>query len=168
MTNLLAIYAAILSTFVFVWNVYRSQPRANVQLVLGVEHRNEQPLFGVYALIQNSSAHTVHIGSIEALYPWRTETLKARLEHMLKYRRLPIHAGWCHSYLVFDDIDTGLPTSIEPGRSHRVFIPDKQIEDMLERAKGRKFKVVVQDELWRNMYSKSFTYDGLREKNSPE
>ena len=40
-TDYLAIYAAILSTLVFLWNVLQSRPRIKVDLTLGIEGADE-------------------------------------------------------------------------------------------------------------------------------
>lgn len=58
--------------------------------------------------------------------------------------------------MVFDDIDTGLPISIEPRTSHSIFIPEEKIWDMLEEDEASKFAAVVQDALWRDKYSSVF------------
>lgn len=62
LTEGLAIYGAILSTFVFTWNILRSRPKIRIQIVYGIS--------GVVVSIQNPSSGPVHITSVSFLYPF--------------------------------------------------------------------------------------------------
>lgn len=53
-------------------------------------------------------------------------------------------------------IETGCPVTLEANKSHKVFIPEPIVGKMLERGIGRSLMANVQDELWRNVYSKEF------------
>jgi hypothetical protein len=55
-------------------------------------------------------------------------------------------------------INDGCPTSIEPGKSHWIFVRHEVLDQLLEYAESRRLKAVVQDALWRKKYSKAFEY----------
>jgi hypothetical protein len=63
---------------------------------------------------------------------------------------------WAHTSTIFDDITTGLPTSIAPRSSHNIFIPKEKIREMLKRNGSTRFAAGVQDALSRNKYSAPF------------
>ena len=153
LTTSLAIYAAILSTAVFLWNVSRSLPKFTVKLVFGMDSRDNENVSGVYISLQNPSTRTVHINSIVLVHLYKEVTLRDRVETLLKYRRFGKTVGWAQNSLLFKDIDTGLPISLEAGRSHMIFIPDDVIEEFLEDSVGRKFVAQAQDALWHNKTS---------------
>jgi len=95
LTDLLAIYGAVLSTAVFLWNAVRARPKVKVRLVYASEKdENDDLQFGVRVFVQNPSAHTVHITAISLLYPWKKVGLGDRLAHIVKYRSLPTRVGW--------------------------------------------------------------------------
>lgn len=62
-TKYLAIYAALLSTAVFLWNVWRARPKFKVKLTLGMDKIEDEYVSGAYIALQNPSAHTVHISA---------------------------------------------------------------------------------------------------------
>ena len=74
-TDYIAIYAAVLSTLVFLWNVLSARPKITVTLVLGANRLDEDFQSGVGLNIQNPSPHTVHVTSVSILYPFRRVTL---------------------------------------------------------------------------------------------
>lgn len=156
LTKLLAIYAAILSTAVFMWNVSRSRPKFTVKLALGLDKCDEDYVSGVYISLQNTSSHTVHINQVRFVCPYRKVTLWDRIEALVKYRRFGRTVGWVHTGVPLENIDTGLPISLEAGNSHMIFIPDEVIEEMLDDSLSRKFVVQAQDALWRNKASATF------------
>ena len=55
-TDYLAIYAALLSTFVFFWNVVQSRPRIKVDLIFGVEGSGEPLRSGIYVFVRNPTS----------------------------------------------------------------------------------------------------------------
>lgn len=70
-TEFLAIYAAFLSTVVFIWNWAREIPRVKVKIVCGTEKVDEGYLSGVYIFVQNPTPHTVHLAAIHILYLYK-------------------------------------------------------------------------------------------------
>ena len=155
-TEFLAIYAAVISTVVFAWNVTTSRARFSVTLAGGANKSGEEYELGVFLSIQNPSLHTVHVNSVSLLYPYRKITLYEKIEHLIKYRRVGRYTGWVHNGLIFDDIETGLPVSIDPRQSHSIFIPENVIWEMLGKDGSAVFAAEVQDALWRDKYSEAF------------
>ena len=67
-TDYLAIYTAILSTSVFLWNILQSRPRVVIDLLPGLDDSAANPRIGVYVIIRNVSSHDVHLAAINVLY----------------------------------------------------------------------------------------------------
>lgn len=159
LTDYLAVYGAALSTLVFVWNARRASPQVRVRvvythgMVVDGELKN-----GVGIFIQNPSASTAHVTAVSFVYPLMNASLFQRIGHLVKYRRSPRRMGWCHSSLQNFGLNVGLPTSIEPAKSHLIFVPGEVIEKLLLNSERRRFIIQVQDALWRNKYSKPFHY----------
>lgn len=152
LTEYIAIYAALLSTLVFVWNIRNSWPRVTVEIVLGTKENDH----GVHIFIKNPSSQTVNIQSVSPLFPFQRLTIIKRLKYVCRFKRFR-YVDWAHGR--FDDeIVTGLPTSIAPQNAHSIFIPDKKIRGMLRRNRATRFAAVVQDALWRNKYSAPFQF----------
>ena len=155
LTDYLALYAAVLSTTVFFWNVEKSRPKFTVLIVGGVKGIHPDAIPGVYVLIRNTSTQTVHIRGMSPLAPHRHISLLERFRHGLRYRRFR-YVGWVHYTYALEGVETGLPASIEARNSHSIFIPEQTLWSMLEDDKTNKFAVSVQDALWRNTMSKPF------------
>ena len=155
-TDYLAIYAAVLSTLVFLWNVLQSRPRIAVDLVFGNEGTGNDIRSGVYVFVRNLSSHDVHLASISILYPYKAAGLKARIAHAWKYKRVPRRLGWVHSSLSKYSVESGCPVCVEARKSHQVFIPNPSVEKMLTDAVNRRLIARVQDQLWNNFYSRAF------------
>ncbi len=158
LTDFLAIYAASLSTTIALWNYLRSRPQLRVRLIFALETIEAEMQSGVGISIQNVSAQTVHITDVSLLYPYRKSTISGKLKYLISFKRIPYSDGWCHSSLSLHGINDGCPTSIEPGKSHWVFVRYEVLDRLLEDAESRRLKAVVQDALWRNRYSKAFEY----------
>jgi hypothetical protein len=155
---LIAIYAAVLSTVVFVWNIRISRGRLRVQILHGAEEVDDGIVHGVYVSIQNPSHKPVYVRHASVLYPSVSSTFFGRLLHLLKYRRWSRSAGWVHTSPSYEEIMTDLPKTIQPGDSCG-FIMDKQ--KLLRLVEGRKqgiLRVSVQDALWRTTYSNIMEY----------
>ena len=157
-TEILAIYAALLSTIVFVWNIRRAIPRYKVEVVFGTDRIDGEYVSGAYISVKNPSSHTVHLANISILYPFGKRNLFEKLKHVFKYRRLPSSVGWCHSSLSNYDIDDKCPIALEPGKSIGVLVPEDVLEKIFDDCEERLIKASVQDELWRNKYSRKFEY----------
>ena len=152
--EILAIYGACLSTFVFIWNVKRAVPQFKVKLIHGSKHVDGKHQTGIYIFVQNPSGGTVHLSSISLLYPYTTPNIEERIKHLIKYKRLPFRLGWINAFLSIYDIDEGCPKELAAGKSHDVFISDAVLEEIIEGSVRRELIAIVQDQLWRNKYSK--------------
>ena len=158
LTDLLAIYGAGLSTTTAVWNYFRARPQVRVLLILAVGTVEGESQTGIGISIQNVSTQPVHIATVSFLYPFARSTFPDKLKYLIRFKRIPRNDGWCHSSLSLHGIEDGCPVSIEPGKAHWIFVRDEVLDGLLESARSRCVKVVVQDVLWRNTYSKSFEY----------
>lgn len=153
-TDYLAIYAAFLSTVVFVWNLRRARPRVALKLVPGV---HDDGGLGIFISVQNTSAHTIHLSALSVVYPYANRTPRQRLWHVLRYRRWPVIAGWVHISLQTYEVDDGFPLSLGGWQKHDVFIPQASLESMLREAIRPEVRASVQDALWRDTYSRILT-----------
>jgi len=158
LTDLLAIYGASLSTAIAAWNYLRTRPQVRVLLVCALEEVKGELQTGIGVSIQNVSTQPVHIANVSFLFPIARSTSWDKLRHLIRFKRIPRTAGWCHSSLSFHGVGDGCPVSIEPGKSHWIFVPDEMLDELLNGATSRRLKVVAQDALWRNTYSKAFEY----------
>jgi hypothetical protein len=70
MTDYLAVYAAVLSTLVFLWNVLQSRPRIKVDLISGIEGSGDSVTSGIYVFVRNLSSYDIHLSNIDILYPY--------------------------------------------------------------------------------------------------
>lgn len=169
LTDVLAAYGALLSTGVFIWNAQRARPNLRVVMTLAIE-TNDKGIYesGVGISVQNPSAHTVHITAISLLYPFRRVTLMERLAYLLKYRKWPARIGWCHCALsnyAEHGVSDGCPVSIEPGKSHYVFVQQDIVEQVFGDSGSRLLIAEVQDALWRRKYSKPYGVSARKPKN---
>lgn len=158
-TDWLAIYAAILSTVIFAWDVVRASPKVKTRLVLGLHPKQGA---GVYVSVQNKSSHTVHLAAVNALYRSSYASIWEKIVFLFTHRRLPTTVGWVHTSLKFCDVQDGCPVAIEPGNAHQVFLPQEKIERILEDAASRDLMANSQDMLWRNSYSNILNYPARR------
>lgn len=163
LTEFLAIYAASLSTIVFAWNIRRAVPRFKVDIMFGTHGSGDDIDHGIYIGVRNPSPHTVHLAGLDLLYRYRKANFIDRLTHLLKYRRWPSSVGWVHTRLSNYDLNDECPLALESGKSHDVFVPNIILEKILSDSVDRYIKAGVQDQLWRNKYSKKFEYpkDGV-------
>ena len=156
LTEVLAIYAAILSTFVFFWNVLKSKRRIFVKLTYCLDGDGDDIQSGVCILIQNPSVNVIHVSGLSVLYPYRKTNFFDILVNSIKYRRWFSTYGWVHSSLSLYKLDDGCPVSIEPGHAHKVLIPYEILDELLKDAVTRKFMASVQDQLGNETCSKKF------------
>lgn len=157
-TDYLAIYGALLSTAVAFWNAQRAKSKIRVLLTFAIDTFEGKTQSGLGISVQNPSAHSVHITDVSFLYPLQTVSVLDRFKHMLEFKRLPRHQGWCHTSLSNYQVEDSCPATIEPGQSHWIFVPSEALERLFTDVKSRRLKAVVQDALWRNKYSKEFEY----------
>jgi len=154
LTEVLAIYGAGLSTFVFLWNVVRTRRRVRVITVYGIDGEDDDLRSGLFVIIQNPSASVVHIGGLSILYPGNESSLWAVIKNSIKYRRWFPTYGWVHMSPHLVGIEDGCPVSIEPGQAHQFLVPDDVLEKIVESAERREVMVSVQDQLWNESRSK--------------
>ncbi|MGR1582831.1 hypothetical protein ACSSNL_15345 [Thalassobius sp. S69A] len=166
-TKYLAIYAALLSTAVFMWNVSRARPKFKVKMTLGMEKIEDEYVSGAYIALQNPSAHTVHISAVDILYRYRRESLLDRVKHAWEFKRIMLRVGWVHYPLSMHGVETGLPISLEAGKSHMIFISDEKLDEIIEDALDRRIIASAQDALWRTKYSAKFDYPKMVRKDDP-
>lgn len=156
MTTIIAIYAALISTFTLVWNISRSSRRLKVSVVLSINTNKEgKAEFGYNLVSANHSASSVQIRSIMILWPYKRATASDRIRHVFQFRKLPIRIGWCYGRLP-EEVESDLPFDVEPGRSHIVFLDKEMIHNKLNEEKTSKFIACAQDALGRNFYSRAF------------
>jgi hypothetical protein len=129
-----------------------------VLLILAIETVEGESQTGIGISIQNVSTQPVHIANVSFLYPYSSWTFWGKLKHFIRYKRILRNDGWCHSGLSLHGIEDGCTVSIEPGKSHWIFVPHEVLDGLLESARSRRVKAVVQDALWRDTYSKAFEY----------
>jgi len=153
-TELLAIYAAILSTVVFAWNVFQSRPRLKVLIVFGIEGQ----VIGAHISVQNRSPHTVHLSNISLLYRDRQPTWREWLRHAWDFRRIPRRLGWVHSSLSNYAIPDGCPVALDARNSHHVLVPEQTLQEIFRRTGNNLLIAVVQDKLWSSVYSNVYEH----------
>ena len=158
-TDFLAIYGAALSTAVFYWNTRNTRANLRVRIV----HASEETSPGSYVAgirvnVQNPSLHAAHLNSIMIVYPFRRPPIKEVVGHILKFRTLRTRQGWCHAHLSIFGTADGCPVTIEPHKAHGVFISEDTLAEIRADSIEPALKVMVQDALWRNRYSKTFRY----------
>ncbi len=149
----ISIYAAVLSTAVFIWNVRNAKGRVKANLVYGVEKTGDEYVSGIHVAIQNHSNKSVYVRSVSVLYPYRKKEWFERVRHLFKYRNWPSTVDWVQTSPSYEKIETGLPKIIEPGDSHGFLLPEDKLAELTESRISAKIKVCVQDALWRNTYS---------------
>jgi hypothetical protein len=158
LTDLLAIYGATLSTATAAWNYFRARPQVRVLLIFALEEVEGESQTGIGISIQNIFNQPFHIANVSFLYPYRTSTCRDKLKHLIRFKRIPRNDGWCLSSLSLHGIEDGCPVSIEPSKSHWIFVRHEVLDGLFEGAQSRRVKAVVQDALWRNTYSKASEY----------
>lgn len=168
LTDYLAVYGAGLSTAIAVWNYFRSRPKVRVLLTFATGGVDGEVTGGVGISVQNPSTHTAHITNVSFLYSSTVSTFRDRIKHLVKFKRVPRNHGWCHTALSNYGLSDGCPVSIEPGKAHWIFVPDNVIQKLLSDAISPHVKVVVQDALWRNKYSRKFKYPIPKKMKLPQ
>ncbi len=159
--DFLAIYAAILSTLVFLWNVRKSRSKFKVIVVHGNSEIDEKIKFGVYVSVQNTSHNVVFINAASVLYPYRRSTFWSKLWHLVRFRNSPISVGWIHTSPSYENIETGLPIVIQPGDSHGFLLPAAALNELTKDRSRSEIRLAIQNAHGQNTYSKKFSIDWL-------
>lgn len=155
-TDYLALYAALLSTSVFLWNLLQARPRMRVDIIFTVETVDGETRSGLSVCVRNLSPHDIHLAHVGILYPYKKSTVGQRLAHMWRFRTLPRRLGWVHADMSSYAIESGCPLCLEGRKAHQVFIPWDKMEELLTDATARQLIGSAQDQLWSNAYSKPF------------
>ncbi|QNA90838.1 hypothetical protein G4G28_24260 [Massilia sp. Dwa41.01b] len=161
-TDYLAIYAAALSTLVFLWNLRQARPRIKVTILPGLTDKGETPRFGAFIIVKNMSPLEVHLSASRLLYRHKKPSLKEKLMHILKYRQIPRNIGWVQSRFSYYDVDDEFPLSLGARKAHRIFIPESALEKIAIESGDRTIRCNIQDELGNNVLSKKFTWNKPR------
>ena len=159
LTDALAGYAAILSTLVFYWGVTQSKPKINVEIMLGLSDNYET---GIYILIKNPSAHTVHIEAVSILTPYEKVTLKKLVSYLWNNKHFPPSSvGWAYSDIRYH-IENGTrgSFSLEPGTSHKLFVSQETLKDLLHDALRLEVMAAAHDQLGQTKFSRKFSITG--------
>lgn len=155
LTEYLAIYAAIMSSVVFFWNVRKSRPNFRVKVSHGIgDQKDGTKTAGFVASVENMSAQTVFIKPISILIFKENPTLKDRWTFLRKYKRYSRTQGWVFGNFENFDIEQDRQNKLEPGQSFSVFIPASVCKVIAEHSKSTIFRAYAQNELGENRYSK--------------
>lgn len=156
-TDWLAVYAAILSSMVFIWNVLQSRPKYKVKIFTSFETVDGLLTGGVSVIILNTSQKPVHLSNILFLYKERTPTIYERIHYIYKYKTVR-YVGWVRIYLQMFGVNDKCPATIEPYKSLSVFVAREDVERLIRGSSSRVFRAIVQDALWRENRSAKFHY----------
>jgi len=151
-TDIIALYAALLSTVVFFWQWKSNRPNIKVVVVCALEDGQT----GCHIAIQNLSSHTVHVGAVTLLYPWRKVGVMAKIMDACVHRRLDRRPGWVLSSLRNYGFDNCFPCEVAAHNSVGIFVPQSVLETVFFNATRREIIVQVQDAVWRNYCSDVF------------
>jgi hypothetical protein len=157
-TEILAIYAACLSTLVFIWNIAKATPKFKVDLLHGMEEKDGDYVEGLYIIVRNHSSHKIHLAGLDLLYQSENKTIFKKLLHLLKYRNWSNSVGWVHCCPSQYGVEYNYPVELEAFQSHQLFIPEAVINEIIEKGISCKIKAKAQDQLWRNKYSKELVF----------
>ncbi|WP_072055736.1 hypothetical protein [Aliivibrio fischeri] len=156
-TDYLAIYGAVLSTIIFTWNVIKSRPTFCVDFIPGFN--DENTLEGEFIIIRNKSAHKIYLAGVELLYPTERGTKVEFLRLCIKHKQYFKSFGWCSVNLNQIQVNDECPLVLESGQSHRIFIPRKIVNNLIEEGSEKKLMASAQDQLFNNRYSKVRTFN---------
>ncbi len=160
-TEYLAIYAACLSTLVFIWNISKSIPKFKVDLMLGIKEDDGDYTRGLYLIVRNHSPHKIHIAGVDILYQYEESSIFKKLSHFFKYRNSPKTVGWVHCSPSLYGVDENFPVELEGFKSHDIFISDDALKEILSESINQKVRAKAQDQLWNNRFSKEIKYEVL-------
>lgn len=157
-TDILAIYAACLSTLVFIWNIAKATPKFKVDILHGVEEKDGDHLVGLYVIVRNHSSHKIHLAGLDLLYQYEIQSIFEKLLQFLKYRNWSNSVGWVHCCPSLYGVEYSYPVELEAFQSHQLFIPESVVNKIIGKGINRKIKAKAQDQLWRDKYSKELVY----------
>ncbi|WP_285310333.1 hypothetical protein [Stenotrophomonas maltophilia group sp. Smal32] len=152
-TEILAVYGAVLSSLTFLWTVARARPSVKVDLLYGIEGTAS----GVCVIVRNKSAHPVRLIAISLLYERRKRTMRQRVWQALRYRDFSRYLGWVSWSPILAGLDTGCPVTIEPNDAYRFLVPLELAEKLIAKSSSNCIAASVQDALWNNYYSDRYS-----------
>ena len=79
--------------------------------------------------------------------------------HIVRFRRFSRTIGWVHSSLSNYGLDDGCPLELGARKSHKVFIPEAVLSNVLSEGVRKELRAVVQGELWNSTHSSIFKVD---------
>lgn len=162
LTDWLSVYAAVLSTVIFVWKLLQRRPRFKVIVAHGIEGKN----VGACVIVQNRSSHTVHLAGASVLYHEHTASWREWLGYVKQFKRIPKRLGWVYVASPTFNVDRSCPVAIQAFDSHRFIIQESIVEEILGKGIDRRLIVVAQDRLWNKAYSNPFYYDWSKVLNN--
>ena len=158
-TDYLAIYAAILSTSVFLWNILQSRPRVVIDLLPGLDDSAAQTPGVVCMSLSGTSRRMTCIwlrSTFSIITPMSDSAIASHTcEGFGVYR---CRLGWVHTSLSNLSVESGCPLRLEARKSHQVsFLTDETVERLLADSTDRRLMAHVQDQLWNSVYSRPLT-----------
>lgn len=167
LTDYIAIYAAIVSTFVFLWNIRNEKSQIKVEIMYGAEEVDGKFYTGIYIIIKNLSQHKIYLNALSLAYMYKKISIRYWIEHFLEFRNLRKYIHWCHGpNLFYEDTNTDIPISIEPRSSISKFVPDNIVKEFLNDSVNDKLVAEVQTALGKSIYSPIFLYEKEGEDNN--
>lgn len=158
LTKYLAVYAAVLSTIVFLWNVKQARSTFRVHLAFAFGHSKGETVPGLLVDIQNPSSHTVHLVDVSFITRFKSGI---RFKNIMRFIRSrdPLALSSCFEMRFPPHlIDTGLPVSVQPRASHTIFVPCVTVEKYLVASDDGIIQVAIRDALGRKRYSQKFVF----------
>lgn len=152
-TDWIAIYAALVSTWVFGWQVRQARPRIIVSAMGGLVNDD----YGAYISIRNNSVHAIKIESCSLLYQSRKQPLWSWLKVVWQFKRVPRFHGWNIRFLP-DSLKLELPARLAPYDSLNIFIPESALLDLFGGGSERRLIFKIQDAMWKDYYTNEFSF----------
>lgn len=147
-TDLIAIYAAILSSLTLAYQINTTRKNFNVSLLPGIKPGESE--VSVVALLRNTGNKSVFINSLSYVYAYRKSSWWEKIKFFTKYKRNPRFHNYVHCH--FSELsDNPLPCEIHPGHCVQVWISVTHMNGIESRSDF--FAVYAQDALGQNYYS---------------
>lgn len=153
LTEMLAVYGAVLSSLTFLWTVARTRPRVKVDLLYGIEKATS----GVCVIVRNKSAHPMRLVSITFLYEGGKKSLWEHTRYALRYRNFSRYNGWVRWSPMLAGLETGCPVTVDPNDAYRYLLPMEVAEELMAKSSSNCIAAAAQDALWNNYYSGRYT-----------
>lgn len=151
----IATYAAGLSTLLALRELRRSNRRLKITSCPAFNGMAFKPSGNFTRVtVANDGAHTVYVRSLFLSVHLRRYRITETVLHLYRYWRWQ-RGSWVGQALPESTvIEPPLPSEILPGRSLTVWLP---AAPFMEISKGRRVRLIIQDELDRSIYSPDLT-----------